>query len=111
VLLSGTIAQNIASFEEEPDEARIIDCARIAGVDVEVCAMPMRYDTLIGDLGALVSGGQKQRICLARALYRHPSILVLDEATSHLDVGTERLVMTNLRALGVTLIVVAHRPE
>lgn len=111
VLMSGTIAQNICGFHDEPSEERIEASARLAGVHDEIAAMPMRYDTLIGDLGALVSGGQKQRICLARALYSQPKVLVLDEGTSHLDIVNEARIMNQLVDLGLTLIVIAHRPE
>jgi ATP-binding cassette subfamily B protein RaxB len=72
---------------------------------------PCRYSSLLGDLGSAFSGGQKQRILLARALYRNPKILVLDEATSHLDIGNEQLVNAAIKQIAMTRIVVAHRPE
>jgi ATP-binding cassette, subfamily B, bacterial CvaB/MchF/RaxB len=77
----------------------------------EIDTMPMGYQTLVGDMGASLSGGQKQRILLARALYKRPSILFLDEATSALDVEHEREVNQAIRALDLTRIIVAHRPE
>jgi ATP-binding cassette subfamily B protein RaxB len=77
----------------------------------DIVGMPMAYNTLIGDMGAAISGGQKQRVLLARALYRRPGILFLDEATSHLDVDREKAVNDALRKLHVTRIVIAHRPE
>jgi len=73
--------------------------------------MPMGYETLAGDMGSTLSGGQKQRVLLARALYKRPKVLVLDEATSHLDVQLERAVNTAVSALKLTRIIVAHRPE
>jgi len=73
--------------------------------------MPMGYESLIGDMGSALSGGQKQRIMLARALYRQPRLLFLDEATSHLDVRTERLVSAAVARLRLTRVIVAHRPE
>jgi ATP-binding cassette subfamily B protein RaxB len=73
--------------------------------------MPMQFNTLIGDMGTVLSGGQKQRVLFARALYKNPKILVLDEATSHLDVARERLVNEATRELNLTRIIVAHRPE
>ncbi len=71
----------------------------------------MRSQTIIGDLGSTLSGGQKQRIVLARALSRQPRILFLDEATSHFDVGRERLVNEAVRSLAITRVIVADRPE
>jgi ATP-binding cassette subfamily B protein RaxB len=73
--------------------------------------MTMQYNTLIGDMGSSLSGGQKQRLLLARALYKQPKILFLDEASSHLDVHTERQVNQALKELNVTIIMIAHRPE
>jgi ATP-binding cassette subfamily B protein RaxB len=73
--------------------------------------MPMAYNTLIGDMGSSLSGGQKQRVLLARALYRRPKILFLDEGTANLDVENERRINENLRSLNITRISVAHRPE
>jgi len=74
-------------------------------------AMPMGFNTLIGDMGASLSGGQRQRILLARALYKRPKILFLDEATSALDVEREREVNQSIKQLALTRIIVAHRPE
>ena len=71
----------------------------------------MGYHSLIGDMGSSLSGGQKQRLLLARALYREPKLLFLDEATSHLDVANERLVNQAVRELALTKVIVAHRPE
>lgn len=110
-LMSGSITQNITGFSPEPDDEFAMECARVAGVHDEVMAMPMRYETLIGDLGVLVSGGQKQRLCLARALYRRPRVLILDEATSHLDPATESKVSAALAELNCTRILIAHRSE
>jgi ATP-binding cassette subfamily B protein RaxB len=71
----------------------------------------MAYNSLIGDMGTSLSGGQKQRILLARALYRRPRLLFMDEGTSHLDVATERQVTAAIKALGLTRVIIAHRPE
>ena len=73
--------------------------------------MPMNYNTLIGDMGTTLSGGQRQRVLLARALYRRPRILFMDEGTSNLDLDKEREVNRALAAMNITRIVIAHRPE
>ena len=77
----------------------------------EILTMPMQYHTLVGDMGNSLSGGQKQRLLLARALYQQPSILFLDEASSHLDIENERKINQHLKALNMTRIMVAHRPQ
>jgi len=110
-LFSGSLADNICFFDAEPDLARIEECARLAAVDAEIREMPMGYHTLVGDVGIGISGGQKQRVLLARALYREPRILVLDEATSHLDLRNEQSVNEAVRAMRLTRVVVAHRPD
>lgn len=110
-LFSGSIADNIAFFDATPDRARIEQCARVAAVHDEIQAMPMGYDTLIGDMGTALSGGQKQRVLLARALYKQPAVLLLDEATSSLDIERERVVNQSVKQLALTRVIVAHRPE
>ena len=73
--------------------------------------MPMQYNTPVGDMGSTLSGGQVQRIMLARAFYREPDILFLDEATSHLDIDTEKLINAHIATMHITRVLVAHRPE
>ncbi len=110
-LFAGSIADNISFFDPQADPEWIAECARIAAVIDDIEAMPMGFQTLIGDMGASISGGQRQRILLARALYKRPKILFLDEATSALDVEREREVNQAIRQLELTRIIVAHRPE
>jgi ATP-binding cassette subfamily B protein RaxB len=88
---------------------RVIEVARMAAVHDEIAAMPMAYETLVGDMGSVLSGGQKQRVLLARALYPDPAVLFMDEGTAHLDPASERQVMEALKALPITRIVSAHR--
>ena len=83
----------------------------LASLHEEVSKMPMAYHTLTGDMGSTLSGGQKQRILLARALYKQPKVLALDEATSHLDIANERFVSNSLKAMKITRFIIAHRPE
>jgi ATP-binding cassette, subfamily B, bacterial CvaB/MchF/RaxB len=110
-LFAGSIADNIAFFDQQVDMAWVEECARKAAVYEDIVAMPMGFNTLIGDMGAALSGGQKQRILLARALYKKPKILFLDEATSHLDVAREAMVNEAIQALDMTRVIIAHRPE
>jgi ATP-binding cassette subfamily B protein RaxB len=110
-LFAGTIADNIAFFDPSPNSERIESCARAAAIHGEIAAMAMGYGTLVGDIGSTLSGGQRQRVLLARALYREPRLLMLDEATSHLDSGNEQLVNAAIRQIALTRIIVAHRSE
>ncbi len=110
-LMSGDIAENIACFEQPIDLARVYHCAQLACIHEDILRMPMQYNTLVGDMGASLSGGQKQRVLLARALYRAPQILFMDEATSHLDTANETQVNHHIRELAMTRVIVAHRPE
>lgn len=111
VLFAGSIAENICFFDTEPGRGKIEHCACLAMIHEEISAMPMGYETLIGDMGSALSGGQKQRIVLARALYCEPKILFLDKATSHLDIANEKAVNANLNGLSIIKIMAAHRKE
>ena len=111
VLLAGSIEENIAFFDPQPDRPRIEAAARMACIHADIVRMPMGYRTLLGDLGSGLSGGQRQRILLARALYKQPRILALDEATSHLDEDNERAINAALAGLRLTRLVIAHRAE
>lgn len=110
-LFSASLKENIAGFDDEIDMDRVQAAAESAAIHDEILAMPMGYHTLNGDMGNTLSGGQRQRLLLARALYRQPRVLVLDEATSHLDVARERQVNDAICNLPVTRITIAHRPE
>ncbi len=110
-LLAGSIADNITFFDNQPNQARLEAVARAAAIHDDIVKMPMQYRSLVGDMGTSLSGGQKQRVLLARALYHGPRVLVLDEATSHLDTNNEAQVNQAVRAMALTRINVAHRKE
>ncbi|MTV36646.1 peptidase domain-containing ABC transporter [Duganella radicis] len=110
-LYGGSLFDNICFFDDKPEREWIEQCARMAGIHDEIIHMPMGYHTLVGDMGTVLSGGQKQRVLLARALYKRPQILFLDEATSHLDLDGESLVNEAVAALKITRILIAHRPQ
>jgi ATP-binding cassette subfamily B protein RaxB len=110
-LLAGSITENISFFDPNANQECIEASTKIAAIHEEILAMPMGYQTMVGDMGSSLSGGQKQRALLARALYKHPKVLILDEATSHLDAFNEHRVVNALRPLGITRIQVAHRRE
>ncbi|ECC1750762.1 peptidase domain-containing ABC transporter [Salmonella enterica] len=108
-LFSGSVRENICGFSEEIDEDWMIECTRASYIHDVIIKMPMGYDTLIGELGEGLSGGQKQRIFIARALYRKPGILFMDEATSSLDTESERFVNGAIKKLNITRVIIAHR--
>lgn len=110
-LLSGSVADNIAFFDTQLDMERVLYCAELAAIHNDISSMPMGYDSLIGDMGSSLSGGQKQRIILARALYKQPKILFMDEATSHLDTSLESDINTAVSHLDITRVIIAHRKE
>jgi len=109
-LLSGTIADNISFFDPDMDMERIHAAAHAARIHDEIAAMPMQFLSLVGDMGSALSGGQRQRVLLARALYRDPRILILDEGTANLDPATENVIADSISQMPITRIVVAHRP-
>ncbi|CNL28163.1 peptidase domain-containing ABC transporter [Yersinia aleksiciae] len=110
-LFAGSIAENIASFDASLDRDLIIHYARQCNIHDDIIQMPMGYETLLGELGGSLSGGQKQRLLIARALYRRPSILFMDEATSHLDLKNEAYINASIAALEITRVIIAHRPS
>ena len=111
MLFAGSILENISFFDDNVQQDWVEECARMASVHDEIMMMPMGYQTLVGDMGNILSGGQKQRLLLARALYRKPKILFLDEATSHLDIVKEKEINKMIKSLNITRIIIAHRPE
>ena len=110
-LFAGSIADNISFFDPDANQDLVTSSARLAAIHGEITAMPMAYDTLVGDIGTGLSGGQRQRLLLARSLYKNPRLLFLDEATSHLDLWNEQLVNAAIKQIAMTRILVAHRPE
>ncbi|KAB1854556.1 peptidase domain-containing ABC transporter [Acinetobacter tandoii] len=111
VLFAGSILENISFFDQNVQQNWVEECSRMAAIHDEIISMPMGYQTLVGDMGNVLSGGQKQRILLARALYKKPKILFLDEATSHLDIIKEKEINKMIKSLNITRIIIAHRPE
>lgn len=110
-LFAGSLADNIALFDDGLDMERVVAAAVAASIHDDIAGMPMQYETLVGDMGSTLSGGQKQRVLLARALYRQPKVLVMDEGTAHLDVQHEQAVNAAIAAMGITRIIIAHRQE
>lgn len=111
VLFSGTVRDNICMFDPAPDRDRMVWAAKAASIYDDIAALPMGFSSFVGDMGSSLSGGQKQRVLIARALYRRPSVLFLDEATSHLDRFAERRINLALKELGITVVMIAHRKE
>ncbi|GGE78049.1 peptidase domain-containing ABC transporter [Shewanella carassii] len=110
-LLSGSVLDNLCFFDPEPNLLKVQQCAHLAAIDEDINRMPMGYNSLVGDMGNQFSGGQVQRLLLARALYKSPKLLFMDEATSHLDVMNEIRIGEQIKQLAMTRIIVAHRPE
>lgn len=111
LLLRGSLLENITFFSDTVDLDLVYEAAKQACIHSTIQELPLGYDTRIGDMGSTLSGGQKQRIILARALYKKPVILFLDEATSNLDIATESLINQSLKNIKITQVIVAHRYE
>ena len=110
-LLTGSIADNISFFDVNPDTNKIEQCAKRAAIYDDIAHKTMGFNTLVGDMGASLSGGEVQRLLLARALYQSPSVLFMDEATSHLDKINETKISDQIQSLPMTRIMIAHRQE
>lgn len=110
MIFSESIARNIAVDDGEVDVDRLEQAARIANIHDYIMSLPLKYNTLIGRDGIGLSQGQKQRILIARAVYKQPSFIFLDEATNALDAKNERAIVENLDTFyqGRTVVVVAH---
>ena len=110
-LFGSTIRENISLGHPGASLSEVIEAGKLAGADEFIKKLPMAYETQIGEGGGLLSGGQRQRIAIARALLGNPKLLVLDEATSHLDTESERIIQRNLNTIlrGRTTLVIAHR--
>ena len=111
VIFSESIARNIAVDDGEIDKERLLQAARIACIDNYIQTLPLKYNTLIGQDGIGLSQGQKQRILIARAVYKNPDYIFLDEATNALDANNERAIVENLMEFykGKTVVIVAHQ--
>ncbi len=110
-LFAGSLSDNITLFDTEPDSSLLKASALQASCHADILAMPMQYHSLVGDMGSTLSGGQRQRVLLARALYRNPVALFLDEATSNLDWSSEKRIVDALSDVACTRIISAHRPQ
>jgi ABC-type bacteriocin/lantibiotic exporter with double-glycine peptidase domain len=108
-LFSGSILSNITLNDPDIPVERVVEAAKLAAIDEDIAAMPMGYDTILSEDRSALSEGQRQRIALARAIAHNPTILLLDEATRHLDVETEKRIAQNLEGLPCTQIIIPHR--
>ena len=113
-LFSGTVKDSIAFSESDSsqiDESKMVQAARFASVDQDISQMENGYSTLVGEKGSSVSGGQRQRISIARAIYKHPDVLILDDSLSAVDADTEKNILSNIRSLEnkITTLIITHR--
>ena len=108
-LISGSIADNVTLFAEPIDQEHLQHCAAVTGLDAMIEALPLAWETQLGELGVALSAGQQQRVLLTRALYSRPRLLILDEATAHLDEASEATFFEQLASLKLTCLVVSHR--
>ncbi|MBQ4851223.1 peptidase domain-containing ABC transporter [Pseudoalteromonas sp. MMG012] len=109
-LFVGTIAENIALFDPEIDFDRVVEAAKLTGVFNKITSLSMGFSTHIGDMGSPFSEGEKQKISIAKALYKNPNILMLDEGTANLDAESEKTILRSISNMPCTKVVIAHRP-
>ena len=111
LLFTGTVSENISIGESNPDHLRVIEAAKMADAHGFINTLPLGYEQILGERGTGLSGGQIQRICIARSLYRNPSLLIFDEATSALDTQSESNILNNMQEIlkGRTAVIIAHR--
>ncbi|MCY7386740.1 MAG: peptidase domain-containing ABC transporter [Burkholderiales bacterium] len=110
-LFVGTVEDNISFFDTDHDAERVRACARTAQIDAEISAAPMGYNTIVGSLGMSLSGGQKQRVLLARALYRSPQVLFMDETLDQVDAKQEQVIRDAVSSHVKSTVFVSHRAE
>ena len=112
ILFAGSLSDNISFFSDTHcDQQRVERAASLAQIHDDIVGMSMGYNSLVGEMASSLSGGQMQRVLLARALYRYSDILILDEATSHLDITRESAINSAIKDMKTTRIIIAHRPE
>ncbi len=109
-LLSGTVRDNIVLDDEQPQESHLWHCCELCGIAADIRQMPMGMLTPVGDMSSTLSAGQVQRLLLARAMYRRPGVLFLDEAMANLDVAQAQHIMRALRKSGAGIVMVSHNP-
>ncbi len=107
-LFSGSLVENIAVEHGDPDMAHVEEAARMACIHDDIAKMPMQYLTLVGHMGSTLSGGQRQRVMIARAIYRRPALVLLDEGTAHLNNELQQRVLDSLKQMGATIVAVTH---